>query len=87
MSQRATERATGETNPPKVPLAKRDSVRSNISVQSEKFVRHNLYDFEKDYQVVTKLGEGSFGQIFKVKHKELGLERALKILSKKNKVN
>lgn len=72
-------------SPPPFKFVKKTSTASNMSVQSEKFVKHNLHEFEKDYEVVTKLGEGTFGSIFRVKHKQLKLDRALKIISKKNK--
>lgn len=35
----------------------------------------------------SKLGEGAYGSIFKVKHKQLHLIRALKIISKKYKAD
>ena len=30
-----------------------------------------------------KVGEGSFGEVFKVQHRELGIIRALKVIKKK----
>ena len=34
-----------------------------------------------------KVGEGSFGEVFKVKHRELGIDRALKVIKKKENSN
>lgn len=39
--------------------------------------------FDHDYEIVDKIGEGSFGTVYKVKHKNLQLERALKTIEKK----
>lgn len=38
--------------------------------------------FDSDYEIVDKIGEGSFGTVYKVKHKNLHLERALKTIKK-----
>lgn len=41
--------------------------------------KHDPYEY---YSIVECLGEGSFGQVFKVKHKLTGDERAMKIINK-----
>ena len=41
--------------------------------------------FDEHYAVCGKLGEGTFGTVYKVKHKTLNLERALKMIKKRDK--
>ncbi len=39
--------------------------------------------FDQDYVILSQIGEGSFGTVFKVKHKSLGIERALKVIPRR----
>ena len=41
--------------------------------------------FDEHYMVVGKLGEGTFGTVYRVKHRTLHLERALKMIKKRGK--
>jgi len=50
-------------------------------------VRRWTNDFRKCYLIERKLGEGSFGQVFLVIHKELKIKRALKVIYKTVKPN
>ena len=38
--------------------------------------------FDNDYTIVSKIGEGSFGSVYKVYHKSLQVYRALKTIKK-----
>ena len=53
------------------------------SINSEKFVICKMGKFDNDYDIVGKLGEGSFGTVYKVRHKLLKIDRALKMIGKK----
>lgn len=41
-------------------------------------------NFDDHYTITGKIGEGSFGTVYKVKHKALKLERALKTIKKRS---
>ena len=53
-----------------------------ISIQHEKFVQQKSSNLEDDYAIVCRLGSGVYGDVFKIKHKELGLFRALKVIKR-----
>lgn len=36
----------------------------------------------KDFEVLETLGEGSFGRVFRVRHRESGVEMAMKAMKK-----
>lgn len=59
-------------------MARRD--RPIATVRHELMIQQRVKRFEEDYGVVRKLGEGSFGLVYEVLHKQLGLRRALKII-------
>ncbi len=40
--------------------------------------------FDDHYTITGKIGEGSFGTVYKVKHKTLRFERALKTIKRRN---
>ena len=61
----------------------RKKVNRKLSIDPEKFVMCKVGKFDQDYEIVDKIGEGSFGTVYKVKHKNLQLERALKTIEKK----
>lgn len=51
-------------------------------IRKDQLVRRWTNDFRKSYYVDKKLGEGSFGDVFLVTHKELNIKRALKVIDK-----
>jgi hypothetical protein len=51
-----------------------------VTVKHELFIQQRAKRFEEDYAVLKKVGSGSFGLVFEVIHKTLGLHRALKIV-------
>jgi calcium-dependent protein kinase len=58
-------------------------LKSKLSINSENFVMCRVGNFDDHYVVTGKIGEGSFGSVFSVRHRTLKLERALKIIKKR----
>ena len=54
----------------------------NIKISKESFVTINQGDITQFYEVLKKIGEGSFGKIYKVKNKQSGDIRAMKQIMK-----
>lgn len=48
-------------------------IKKQLSINSQNFVMRKFTDFENDYDIVEKLGEGACGSVFKVKHRALGI--------------
>ena len=55
---------------------------SDLVVSSGLVVDCNIYNPKNQYKIVTKLGEGGYGGVWKVKHKKTGLTRAMKRIPK-----
>ena len=55
---------------------------NNIKISKESFVTINKGDITQFYEVIKKIGEGSFGKIYKVKNKQSGDIRAMKQITK-----
>ena len=53
-----------------------------MSINSESFVICKVGSFDDDYMVVGKIGEGSFGSVYKIYHKSFKSYRALKTIKK-----
>lgn len=62
---------------------KKPTIAKKISINSENFVMCKANSFDRDYSILAKIGEGCFGSVYRVQHKLLKLERALKIIKKK----
>ena len=59
-----------------------ENKNKNIKINKESFVIINKGDITQLYEVVKKIGEGSFGKIYKVKNKQSGDIRAMKQIMK-----
>lgn len=58
-------------------------LRSGVSISSENFVMQRVGNFDDHYLVISKIGEGCFGSVFRVRHRSLRIERALKTIKKR----
>jgi calcium-dependent protein kinase len=56
--------------------------KSQLNISREIFVKNIKDDITKYYEVIKKIGEGSFGKVYKVKNKDSGEERAMKQVAK-----
>lgn len=54
-----------------------------MKVSKESMIKISTEPVANFYSIVKDLGHGSYGQVKKVKHKELGEIRAMKITNKK----
>eukprot|EP00919_Chromeraceae_sp_WS-2016_P068019 GHVR01161201.1.p1 GENE.GHVR01161201.1~~GHVR01161201.1.p1 ORF type:complete len:158 (-),score=2.70 GHVR01161201.1:2993-3466(-) len=61
----------------------KSKISKKISISTEDFVIRKVGVFDDDYIVVGELGEGSFGKVYKVYHKILKMNRALKTIKKR----
>ena len=59
-----------------------DKDNNHITITKESFVTINKGDITQFYEVMKKIGEGSFGKIYKVKNKQSGDIRAMKQITK-----
>lgn len=53
-----------------------------MKLNRDNVIRKELMEIGEKYQYGEKIGEGSFGEVFKVQHKELKMTRALKVIKK-----
>jgi serine/threonine protein kinase len=60
-------------------------VEKKVVVRKDTLVRKWNSDVTKSYLILRKLGEGSFGEVFLVRHKQLKILRALKVVMKFDK--
>jgi serine/threonine protein kinase len=59
-----------------------NKVVKEIKINNDLFISEKLTKFEDNYITLKELGEGSFGKVFKVKHKSTGSIRAVKMIFK-----
>ena len=55
---------------------------ANLRINKESFITSNKGDVTMFYEVIKKIGEGSFGKIYKVRNKQSGDIRAMKQITK-----
>ena len=70
-------------NPSKEPKIKINSL-SRIPISQRNVIRKVSGDPFDKYKILKKLGNGTFGQVYKVMHKQTGNIRAMKIIPKDN---
>lgn len=56
--------------------------QAKLHIQRDKFVKIKSEKVDGHYTVVKKLGEGSYGSVYKVIYKKTKEERAMKIIKK-----
>ncbi len=59
-----------------------DSKRKSLTISKRAFIRIIQDDITNHYEVIKKLGEGSYGKIYKAKNKISGDIRAMKQIEK-----
>lgn len=59
---------------------KQKKTRSYIDVKigADSFISEKTGKFSDYYRILSRIGEGGYGQVFKVQHKKTGLIRAMK---------
>jgi calcium-dependent protein kinase len=65
-------------------VAKNNSENNNIKLNKDNMIKISNEPIQKYYSIMGDLGHGSYGSVKKVKHKQLGEERAMKIVQKKS---
>jgi serine/threonine protein kinase len=63
--------------------ARKSRLKTKLSINSENFVMRRVGNFDDHYIVTGKIGEGSFGSVYRVRHRSLRIERALKTIKKR----
>ena len=54
----------------------------NIVINPRELVSERKNPIEKNYEILEVIGKGGFGEVKRVRHKELNIIRALKIINK-----
>lgn len=62
------------------------SLAEGEDIKITRNINQNKNSVQKDYNILAKIGKGSFGSVFKVHHKKTGQFRAMKVI-KKDTVN
>ena len=57
---------------------------SRLPISTKNVIRKKAGNPFENYEILKKLGNGTFGQVYKIRHKETGNERAMKIIPKNN---
>lgn len=50
----------------------------NIEIGPQSFIKENAGKFSDYYKIITRIGQGGYGQVFKVQNRNSGLLRAMK---------
>ena len=65
------------------PKAKINSL-SRLPISTKNVIRKQSGNPFEIYKIIKKLGNGTFGQVFEIKHKKTGILRAMKVIPKNN---
>ena len=57
-----------------------------VRIKKENFIKFKNLDISKNYNFLEKIGEGTYGNVYKAINKQTGQLRAIKVL-KKSKIN
>ena len=72
-----------ELNYKKMKAANKNIV-SSLPINTQKIIRQQMGDPYTYYEIIKQLGHGTFGKVFKVKHKITNSIRAMKVIPKNN---
>lgn len=54
----------------------------DVKIGADSFISEKAGKFSDYYRILSRIGEGGYGQVFKVQHKKTGLIRAMKMIGK-----
>ena len=75
----------GDTKKHKTDKKKEHYSPNKVTIDTNLLVARNIYNIKNNYKRTKVLGEGSFGKVYLVKHKQLNIYFAMKIIKKTNK--
>ena len=71
-------------NAPKNPFQNEVKSLTQIPISNENVIRKQSGNPLDYYEIIKKLGKGTFGTVYKVMHKKTGIVRAMKVIPKNN---
>lgn len=55
---------------------------NNMKIQTSTYIKYKTSPVEDDYTIISKIGSGAYGQVYKVTHKQTNVLRAMKVINK-----